>query len=69
MKREYNFKNAKTNPYAVHLRKQISIRLPVNTIEFFKKKAQETNIPYQKLMDMYLSDCATQGLKPSIKWK
>jgi predicted DNA binding CopG/RHH family protein len=69
MKKEYNFANAKPNPYAARLRKQISIRLSVDTIEYFKKQAQEAGVPYQKLINMYLSDCAARGIKPVITWK
>ncbi len=69
MKPEYNFANSKPNPYAAKLRKQISIRLNVETIAYFKRTAQEFGVPYQKLINMYLADCAAQRLKPSIRWK
>ena len=69
MKKEYNFAQAKPNPYAAKLRRQISIRLNVDTISYFKQTAQEIGIPYQKLMNMYLTACATRRLKPSIRWK
>lgn len=69
MKKEYNFANSKPNPYAAKLRKQISIRLNVDTINYFKKTAQEIGVPYQKLMNMYLTDCAGKQLKPFISWK
>ena len=44
MKKEYNFTNAKPTPYAARLRRQISIRLNVDTIEYFKKTAQDVFI-------------------------
>ncbi len=69
MKKEYNFANSKPNPYAAKLRKQISIRLNVDTINYFKQTAQEIGVPYQKLMNMYLTQCAAKNLKPSISWK
>ncbi len=69
MKKEYNFTNSKPNPYAAKLRKQISIRLNVETIAYFKKTAQKIGIPYQKLINIYLSDCVAQRIKPSITWK
>lgn len=69
MKKEYNFANSKPNPYAAKLRKQISIRLNVDTINYFKKTAQEIGVPYQKLMNMYLTNCASKQLKPFISWK
>ena len=69
MRKEYNFANAKPNPYIKKLRKQISIRIDVDTIEFFKKRAEETGIAYQNLMNMYLSDCAVHSKKLQISWK
>ena len=58
MRKEYDFTNAKPNPYLKKLRKQISIRIDVSTIEYFKGKAEETGIAYQNLMNLYLTDCA-----------
>ena len=69
MQKEYNFANSKPNPYAAKLRKQISIRLNLETIAYFKQTAQEIGVPYQKLINMYLADCANKRLKPSISWK
>ena len=69
MKKEYNFSNSKPNPYIAKLHKQISIRLKTDTINYFKKIAQEIGIPYQKLINMYLSDCSEKKLKPSLSWK
>ena len=69
MRKEYNFASAKPNPYIKKLRKQISIRIDVDTIEYFKKKAEETGIAYQNLMNMYLSDCAIHSKKLQISWK
>ena len=69
MKKEYNFANSKPNPYIGKLHKQISICLNTDTIDYFKKTAQEIGIPYQKLINMYLSDCAEKKLKPSVSWK
>ena len=69
MRKEYNFTNSKPNPYIKKLRKQISIRIDVDTINFFKKQAEETGIAYQNLINLYLSDCATHEKKVNIAWK
>ena len=69
MRREYDFSNARANPYTKKLRKQISIRIDIDTIEYFKKKAEETGIAYQNLMNLYLTDCAMQSKNISIVWK
>jgi predicted DNA binding CopG/RHH family protein len=66
---KYDFTNAKPNPYIKKLRKQISIRIDVDTINFFKKQAEETGIAYQNLINMYLSDCAIHSKRINIAWK
>jgi predicted DNA binding CopG/RHH family protein len=40
----------------------------VDIIEYFKKLAEETGIPYQNLINLYLRDCVQSRRKPSIKW-
>ena len=69
MRKEYNFSNAKPNPYIKKLRKQISIRIDVDTIDYFKRKAEETGIAYQNLINLYLSDCAVHSKDVNIIWK
>ena len=68
MRNEYDFSKAKKNPYANKLKKQITIRIENETIEYFKKIAAETDIPYQKLINLFLRDCAEKKKKPEIKW-
>jgi predicted DNA binding CopG/RHH family protein len=69
MRKEYDFSKAKPNPYLKKLRKQISIRIDMDTIEYFKKQAIETGIAYQNLINLYLSDCAINGKTINIAWK
>ena len=69
MRNEYDFSKAKLNPYIKKLRKQISIRLDIDTIEYFKKKANETGITYQNLINLYLSDCVVHKKMVNISWK
>ena len=68
MRKEYDFSNAKPNPYIKKLRKQISIRIDIDTIDYFKKKAEETGIAYQNLINLYLTDCAISSKKLNIVW-
>ena len=69
MKKEYDFSESIKNPYIRKLKKQITIRLENDTIEYFKKLATETDIPYQNLINLYLRNCAQNRLKPSIEWQ
>jgi predicted DNA binding CopG/RHH family protein len=69
MRKEYDFADSVRNPYTKKLKKAISIRIDPDTIEYFKKLAEETGVPYQNFMNHYLSDCATKRLKPSLVWQ
>ena len=69
MKKEYNFSKSIKNPYIKKLKKQISIRIEKDTVEYFKKLASEIDIPYQNLMNMYLRECAEKNKKPNVHWQ
>ena len=70
MKKEYDFSKLKgrKNPYAKRLKKQITIRIGVDVLEYFKELAEETGIPYQNLINLYLRDCVVSKKRPSLKW-
>lgn len=68
MKNEYDFSNAKKNPYAKKLKKQITINIDSSTIDFFKDLAADTGIPYQTLINLYLADCAERKRKLKMSW-
>ena len=68
MRKEYDFSNSTKNPYAKKLKKPISIRLDEDTITYFKGMSEETGIPYQNLINLYLRDCATKHKKLNLKW-
>lgn len=57
------------NPYAKVLKKQITIRLNSTAIEYFKNMAEEMGIPYQVLIDSYLTDCAVSKRRLNLKWR
>jgi predicted DNA binding CopG/RHH family protein len=69
MRKTYDFSNAKKNPYVTKLKKQITIRLDEETIEYFKEMSDETGIKYQQLINLYLADCAKKQLKLHMNWK
>ncbi len=69
MRKHYDFSKAKPNPYAKKLKRQLTIRLDEATIEYFRGLAEELELPYQTLINMYLRDCATTKRKLAIAWK
>lgn len=70
MRKEYDFQKmeGRKNPHAKKLKQQITIRLGVDVIEYFKGLAEETGIPYQTLINLYLRDCVLKGKRPTFKW-
>jgi predicted DNA binding CopG/RHH family protein len=68
MKRQYDFSKSKSNPYAKKLKQQITIRVDTTAISYFKECASELGIPYQTLIDLFLSDCAKSGKRPRLQW-
>ncbi|MDR3106613.1 MAG: BrnA antitoxin family protein [Bifidobacteriaceae bacterium] len=65
---EYDFKRARSNPYSKRLKKQVTIRLDVDTIDYFKAMSTQTGIPYQSLINLYLADCAASARELSLTW-
>ncbi|MER2054204.1 MAG: antitoxin [Clostridia bacterium] len=68
MKKEYDFSGARKNPYAGKVKQQITINLNQGTIQYFKDLAEETGLPYQTLINLYLTDCADKKRKPEVSW-
>lgn len=71
MRDEYDFSKteARRNPYAKKLKKQITINIDNETINYFKGQSEESGIPYQTLINLYLSDCAKQKKQLNMIWK
>lgn len=69
MKAEYDFSQAKKNPYAKKLKQQITINIDCDTIAYFKKESENTGIPYQSLINLYLADCAAHNKQLHMSWE
>jgi uncharacterized protein (DUF4415 family) len=69
MRKEYDFTEARKNPYAAQLKKQITIRLDEDSIGYFKGISADVGIPYQSLINLYLRDCVAQNRKLDLRWK
>ena len=68
MRKQYDFSKSVKNPYAKGLKKQVTLRLGVDVIAYFKALAEETGVPYQNLINLYLRECAHSGKKLRLKW-
>ena len=69
MRNEYDFTNARKNPYTKNLKRQITININADTIDYFKRQSEESGIPYQTLINLYLTDCAQQKRELHIEWE
>jgi uncharacterized protein (DUF4415 family) len=70
MRDHYDFSKMKgrKNPYIKHLKQPVTMRLDRDTIAYFKSMSEETGIPYQSLINLYLRDCAINQRKLHMKW-
>jgi uncharacterized protein (DUF4415 family) len=59
----------KKNPYTKHLKQPVTMRLDKDSIAYFKVLAEESGIPYQTLINLYLRDCASNERKLDLKWR
>jgi predicted DNA binding CopG/RHH family protein len=44
------------------------MRLDQDTVAYFKAMAEESGVPYQTLINLYLRDCAVNERKLRIEW-
>ena len=63
MKKEYDFSKGSKNPYTKLLKKQITINISEEVLNYFKEMSEKTSIPYQLLISFYLLDCAKNKKK------
>jgi predicted DNA binding CopG/RHH family protein len=68
MRSEYDFSKSRKNPYVKQLKRQITIRLDANAVDYFKQTAAELGMPYQNLINLYLRDCAEHKRRPVLAW-
>lgn len=64
-----DFSQGRRNPYAAKLKRSITIRLDAFTVDYFKALADETEIPYQTLINLYLRECAGTGRRLAMQWR
>jgi uncharacterized protein (DUF4415 family) len=68
MEPEYDLSKMKKrpNPFAKQLKKQITISLGIDVLEYFETMAQEKGISSQELINLYLQDCVVSKRKLSL---
>ena len=69
MKKHYDFSKAVKNPYAKRLKRQVTIRMETDVVDYFKELSTQEDMPYQKLINIFLRDCAIHKKRPVIHWE
>ena len=71
MREESDIKNLnpRKNPYSNRLKKQITINIDSDAVDYFKSLSEDSGIPYQTLINLYLTDCAKNKKRLQIAWK
>ena len=69
MRKHYDFSKAVKNPYAKRLKRQVTIRMETDVVDYFKELSTREDIPYQKLINIFLRDCAIHKKRPVIHWE
>lgn len=69
MQKEYDFTKAVKNPYVKRPKTAVTIRLDQATVDYFKRLSEQVNLPYQTLINSYLTDCANRKVKPNVNWR
>ena len=67
LEKEFDFSKAVRNPYVKELKKQVTIKMSPVVIDYFKGESMETGIPYQTLINLYLTDCVRQNRKLEVR--
>ena len=65
---EYELTGARPNPYAKRARRSVTLNMDVAVVDYFKALAQQSGIPYQKLINLNLIDCDEEKRTPKISW-
>jgi uncharacterized protein (DUF4415 family) len=69
MRKHYDFSNARRNPYAKRLKKQVTIRIDEQALGYFKALGERVGMPYQTLINLYLRDCADTRKELRFQWR
>lgn len=60
MPAEVDFSDSIPNPYIGKVRRRVTMNIDGENIDYFKAEAARTGVPYQVLINMYLTECRVQ---------
>jgi uncharacterized protein (DUF4415 family) len=68
MRKSYDFAKSVPNLYVRKAKRQITIRLDGDTVDYFKSLSKQSGVPYQNLINLYLRDCAAAKKRLKMAW-
>lgn len=60
MPAEVDFSESTPNPYLGRVRRRITINIDAENVDYFKAEAARTGVPYQTIINLYLTECREQ---------
>ena len=66
MRDDYDFSNAKRNPYVRRLKRPLTIRPDSETVAYFAEMSQKTGLPLATVISLYLRECAQSKKKLAV---
>jgi hypothetical protein len=58
----------RSSEFVISIRRPHALFSTIEVVDYFKGLADETGLPYQKLIDLYLLDCAKKRKQLTMKW-
>jgi len=70
MRDHYDFERmpSRRNPFTRYLKQPVTMRIDQDSLAYFKALAEDTGIPYQTLINLYLRDCVVNQRRPRLDW-
>ncbi len=61
MKDEYDFSQSVPNPYRRAEKQKVTMQIDGEALDYFKAESARTGIPYQSIINYFLTTCAREG--------
>ena len=58
---DIDFSESMPNPYVGRVRRRVTINIDDANVDYFKAEAARTGVPYQTIINLYLTECRDQG--------
>ena len=69
IEKEFDYSRSKPNPYYKKLTDEVTFRIGKDVIAYFKKLAEEKDMPFENVINMYLYECMINEHEPHFPWE